>query len=171
MVVSTTVLARATTQRGPLLRNSARPGDLVCVTGQIGASFESGWHLEFEPRVEEAIWLSEQLGDGLHAMIDISDGLGRDAGRIALASGVRIEIDLDAIPLRDAKRDPLQAVGDGEDYELLFTIDPSSKLSSMCAEAGTPLSVIGRVVEGAGCVGLREGDGPIDLTEAGWDHA
>ncbi|MBO6514557.1 MAG: thiamine-monophosphate kinase, partial [Phycisphaerales bacterium] len=74
----------------PVVRSGAQPGDLLYLTGQVGGSFESGWHLLFEPRLDAGRWASQT---GVHAMMDLSDGLGRDADRIAKASGVVIEIE------------------------------------------------------------------------------
>lgn len=154
-------------QRGPVLRGGANAGDGVYVTGAIGESLASGWHLEFVPRVEEARWLADTLGDRLASMIDVSDGLGRDAGRIARASGVHVLLEADSIPLRSVSRDPLLAAGDGEDYELLFTA--SGDVPNTCATTGTPITRIGSVESGRGCVIVVDGR-PVDATELGWDH-
>ncbi len=177
LMVTASVVGRVTGERGAVLRSGAEVGDLVCVSGLVGSSFASGWHCSFEPRVREALWLVAAYGAGLHAMVDTSDGLGRDAGRVASASGVRIEVDLDRLPLRRAGQDAAEAAGDGEDYELLFTVDAGVSMAQACPETGTPFTVIGRVVEGVAggsggsvCVGVRGGAGAVDLAGAGWDH-
>lgn len=115
----------------PLLRSGAQPGDELYVTGQVGGSFESGWHLLFEPRLKTGQWAARNQGaDGTHAMMDISDGLGRDSDRIAKASGVIIEIDATKLPIShhiiDAGKDWRAAVSEGEDYELLMSISPTT---------------------------------------------
>ena len=108
-------------------RDRAEPGQLLLVTGPLGGSL-LGRHLAIEPRVPEgrALWRA-----GATAMMDISDGLAQDAGRIALASNVVIE--LESLPLHgDAQRRSTQtgrsaihhALFDGEDHELLATISP-----------------------------------------------
>ena len=106
-----------------LLRSGARIGDLVAVTGKLGGSLESGRHLEIEPRLREACWLAENLRPT--AMMDLSDGLAKDLPRLASASGdLGWRIDLDSLPLH-AGVAVSGALGDGEDYELLLTIDPA----------------------------------------------
>lgn len=169
--LTVTVAGAVHAVRGAVLRSGARPGDGVYVTGSIGNSLASGWHLDFEPRAAEAAQLAHTLGDRLSAMIDISDGLGRDAGRIAEASGVGIIIESSAIPLRDGASDPVEAAGDGEDYELLFTAsgDVPAVCSGIDTTTETPITRIGRVVEGAGCV-IEVGGKRIDACELGWDH-
>lgn len=156
--------------RGPVTRDAARPGDELWVTGRIGSSFESGRHLTFEPRVAEARFLADALAGDLHAMLDISDGLGRDAGRLAARSHVRIVIDAARIPLNADAPDVLKACRDGEDYELLFTAAPGVMDR---AQAGwtfqTPCTRIGLVEAGAGCVLAHQGR-LIDAAGLGWDH-
>lgn len=167
-VLSITILGAAHPTRGPVRRTGARPGDGVYVTGAVGGSLDSGRHLTFEPRLREAHWLATVLGDRLHAMIDLSDGLGRDASRIAGASAVRIEIDASSIPVHAGVAGWRSAADDGEDYELLFTA--SSPPPACCPETGTLITRIGEVVAGRGCV-ARDGAAEIDLSSLGWDHA
>ncbi len=169
---------------GIIRRDGARPGDLVCVTGRLGGSLEPGGggrHLSFTPRVAAGLELAERLGSRLHAMMDLSDGLGRDAGRMAAASGVAMRLEAERLP-RHEGIDWRGAVGDGEDYELLFTLDGEPPASV----AGVDCTVIGRVEAAdpaggwpAGVVRLRLGGaaGPgedagawIDIRESGWEH-
>jgi thiamine-monophosphate kinase len=116
----------------PVLRSGAKPGDELHLTGQVGGSFASGWHLLFEPRLQAGQWASanHQQG-GVHAMMDLSDGLGRDADRIAKASGLIIEIEATKLPINHRCKDWRDAVSEGEDYELLMCIDPSTTIPSM----------------------------------------
>ncbi|MBX3359107.1 MAG: thiamine-phosphate kinase [Phycisphaeraceae bacterium] len=153
----------------PILRSGARPGDDLYVTGKLGNALASGRHLSFEPRLREVADLLAALGDSLHAMMDLSDGLGRDAGRMALASGTRIEIDAPAIPRSDGLADWRRAASDGEDYELLFAAAPGAPVPDRLA--GTPVTRIGRVTPGHGCVALEPGTPPIDISTLGYDHA
>lgn len=167
-VLTVTVLGAAHPVRGPVERRTAREGDLVCVTGSFGGSFRSGRHLTFEPRVREARELCDLLGVRLTAMIDVSDGLGRDAARVAAASRVRIEIDGWKVPRARGVGGWVRAVSDGEDYELLFTVEPGATLPR--GVAGTEVTVIGRVTRGAGCVVMDESGAAHDASRMGWDH-
>ncbi len=173
-VLTVTVAGHTHPTRGPVLRSAARAGDEVYVTGAIGRSFASGRHLRFEPRVAQAAWLADRLGDALGAMIDLSDGLGRDAGRIARSSGVRVEIDAPRLPLTDIAQSPLAAAGDGEDYELLLTVRAGAGLPGAIEVPGhapVALTRIGRVVAGEGCVIIAADGNASDATNLGWDHA
>lgn len=164
-VLTTTVLGACYVKQAPVLRSHARPGDRVCVTGQLGRSLERGTHLTFEPRVREAESLCESLGDRLGAMIDLSDGLGRDAARIAKASSVRILLEAPGLPCA-AGADWKHALADGEDYELCFT----ARGDVPPAVCGVPISIVGDVVEGEGCfIHTPDGD-EVDTTSYGWDH-
>jgi thiamine-monophosphate kinase len=172
MVLTVTVAGVPHPVRGPVLRSGAQPGDAVYVTGMLGGSLGSGRHFSFEPRLAEAAWLCETLGAGgwgLHAMIDLSDGLGRDAGRVAAASGVRIEIDAGLLPLNPGVGDWRRAAGDGEDYELLFTAAPQVEVPPACPQTGTRVTRIGRVVEGDGAVVVTP-ERTWDVSELGWEH-
>jgi thiamine-monophosphate kinase len=101
-------------------RKGGRPGDLVYVTGTLGGSI-GGKHLEFVPRVTEARWLTENFT--IHAMMDLSDGLGADLPRLARASKTGFEIFENQLPCsRGASTQ--EAISAGEDYELLFTLSP-----------------------------------------------
>lgn len=170
MVLTVTVLGRAHPLRGPVTRSGARVGDRVYVTGRLGGALGSGRHLTFEPRLREAKYLCEALGDRLHAMIDLSDGLGRDAGRVARASGVRIEIDSAHLPAHEELGDWRAAVGDGEDYELLIVADSSAVLHARCPDTGVPITPIGGVTQGEGCFIVTGSGERIDATGLGWDH-
>jgi thiamine-monophosphate kinase len=112
-------------------RCGARPGDGLFATGQFGASFPTGHHLTFTPRCAEGRWLAEN--GYARAMIDVSDGLFRDAMRVAVASGVGVDLDLDRVPLRSPATDPLAAGGDGEDYELLVAVAPERESDLVAA--------------------------------------
>ncbi len=155
------------------LRSAAVPGDSVYITGALGGSFGHegmGRHLRFIPRLAEGVFLADHLGQNLHAMMDISDGLGIDSARIAKASGVSIVIESGAVPVHPdaAGQGILAAMSDGEDYELLFTSD--AQVPPACPTTGTPLTRIGRVEAGSGAW-LVEPDGRrIDISARGYDH-
>jgi thiamine-monophosphate kinase len=102
-------------------RDGGKAKDELLVTGRLGGSLR-GRHLKFTPRVEEARWLTEHFP--IHAMMDLSDGLGADLPRLARASRVGFEVDEDAVP-RQRGCSVRHAIGDGEDYELLFAVSPT----------------------------------------------
>jgi len=143
VVLSVTALGRSERVPG---RTGAKPGDLLVVTGPLGAAgaaFREGRLARPPIRLAEG----RRLARVAHAMLDISDGLGPDAGHIAERSGVRLVIDVDAVPLAPgATRADLEF---GEDYELLAaTPDPLD------------FTVIGRCEEGSG----------VDPGLGGWEH-
>ena len=150
VVLSVTALGRAGRVPG---RAGAQPGDLVVVTGPLGAAgvaFRSGSLPPVPNRVEEG----KRLAELATAMLDLSDGLAPDAGHIAERSAVRLVLELERVPLAPGAE--LDDVGFGEDYELLaVTPDP----------LGFP--VIGRVEEGEG-VELTLGGEPYSI--GAWEH-
>lgn len=150
-------------------RADARIGDGVFVTGTIGGAWDAvtglGRHLDFTPRIAVAHELSRTLGDRLGAMIDVSDGLGRDLGHIAAMSKVAIELDLARVPIA-AGLDPRVAIGQGEDYELAFTA--RGEVASVIA--GVPVTRIGTVVAGDGAVRAALGGNWFDASRAGFEH-
>ncbi len=99
-------------------RDGGKAGDDLFVTGRLGGSIRHR-HLNFVPRIEEARWLTENFS--IHAMMDLSDGLGADLPRLAQASGVGFDLDTQAIP-KNRGCTIQQALTDGEDYELLFAL-------------------------------------------------
>ncbi len=107
-----------------ILRSSAHPGDIICVSGPLGGSFPSGHHLDFEPRLGQARAFM-QYGPRPTAMMDLSDGLGADLPRLAEASHCSFELFTDRLPLNPGCT-VQQGLSDGEDYELLFTLTPEN---------------------------------------------
>ncbi|HSV64068.1 MAG TPA: thiamine-phosphate kinase [Chthoniobacterales bacterium] len=106
-------------------RSGGKPGDELFITGRLGGSLR-GHHLKFVPRIAESRWLTKNFR--VHAMMDLSDGLGADLPRLARASGVGFEIDETALPVNRGAT-IAQAISDGEDYELLFAISPKDSQS------------------------------------------
>jgi len=102
-----------------ITRDGASPNDWVFVTGALGGSFKSGRHLNFLPRLAQARFLIEKFPPS--AMIDISDGLSGDLNHILKASKVGSRLDYASIPLHKGVS-ITQALNDGEDFELLFTL-------------------------------------------------
>lgn len=112
--------------KGPILRSTAKLGDAIMVTGQLGGSI-LGKHLDFTPRIAEAQLLSSLAN--LTSMIDLSDGLALDLHRLCAESKCGAILFADQIPIAEAafqmrdKKTPLQhALSDGEDFELLFSV-------------------------------------------------
>lgn len=140
------------TGSGPVTRSGARPGDALLVTGQLGGSI-LGHHLDFHPRVQEAQQLHQLIT--LHAMIDISDGLAADLHHLCQESECGAEVWAETIPVsNDAltmndEKTPLQhALGDGEDFELLFACNEDDAEQVIRTQPfsfqGVNLSKIGR---------------------------
>jgi thiamine-monophosphate kinase len=127
-------------------RAGGKAGDDLFVTGRLGGSLR-GHHLKFRPRIEESRWLSEHFR--IHAMMDVSDGLGADLPRLARESKVGFEIDPKALPLNRGCT-IRQAISDGEDYELLFAVAPNDSrllLSRWLRKfPDVPLTRIGRLI-------------------------
>jgi thiamine-monophosphate kinase len=177
LALAVTVLGHAAV---PLVRSGARPGDILVVSGSLGGS-EAGRHeLERDaatadpalaarhrrprPRFDAAALLAGTAT----AMLDVSDGVASDARRLAESSGVRVVIDLDALPLQPGVAEVARERGvapgafaatGGEDYELLATLPPVAVPEGV--------TVIGRIEAGAGVTFLGAG---ADGVVAGWDH-
>jgi thiamine-monophosphate kinase len=171
----------------PVLRSGARPGDLLAVTGELGASvagllaLENGdtgqerlvkKHLRPEPRVGSGRAAARL---GAHAMIDLSDGPASDVRHLCELSRAGCRVDLGLLPvagdtreyLRSSGRDPeiLAATG-GEDYELLIAAS-EEVVEALVAESETPATVIGEITEEE-VLFVRDGEPVENLS--GWDH-
>lgn len=139
-------------------RSGGQVGDEIWVTGELGGSL-AGKHLNFTPRIKQARWLVEHFKPT--AMMDLSDGIARDLPRLAKASGCGFYLDRAAIPLSEGC-DLKQALEDGEDFELLFTLPPVHGLKSDWQKQFPELKLtqMGCLVE------VSTGE----LLEGGWDH-
>ncbi len=150
LYLSVTALGRSERVPG---RAGARPGDLLVVTGPLGAAgaaFRERSHARPPLRLEEGRLLAVVA----HALIDISDGLAQDAGHLARRSGCRLVIELERVPR--APGATVEDLGFGEDYELLAATSDSLGFTE-----------IGRCEEGEG-VELRLRSEPVEL--GGWEH-
>jgi thiamine-monophosphate kinase len=169
-VASLTIVGRAVESR-VLRRSGAGDGDGFWATGVFGRSFQTGHHLDFEPRLAEARWLSEQGYAG--AMIDVSDGLLIDAGRLCRASGVSLCLDVQAVPRRSTDTSMEEALSDGEDYELLFSV-PKEKEERLRREwpfRQLPLTRLGNFQSAAPPGIFDTGGSPLaPACPPGWDH-
>ena len=142
-------------------RGGGKAGDALYVTGRLGGS-AAGKHLDFQPRLTEARWLTANFK--VDAMMDISDGLGADLPRLAAASECRYDLWQDRLP-KNQRCTTIQALSDGEDYELLFAIAPRhvAQLDHKWKRAfpQLPLTQVGVLLSG-----------PPDptLARSGYDH-
>lgn len=171
LVLAVTVFGEPT-ERGAALRSGAHPGDALLVTGTLGGSL-SGKHLDFTPRVDEALRLADSAD--VHAMIDLSDGLSLDLNRLCRASGVGAIVDAQCVPITPSIAEapsPLEhALCDGEDFELLLTVSPEDAqrlLADPPFDCG--LAWIGEVTAGDAVL-LRRADGETEpLAPKGYEH-
>ncbi len=160
---------------GVIRRSGARPGDLLFVTGPLGGSI-LGKHLDFTPRVREALRLASLVT--LHAMIDLSDGLAADLAKLCAESRCGAVLWAESIPLSEAARclgdarSPLDhALGDGEDFELLFAVraEVGRKLLREQPIPGLNLVAIGECVQQGLWLEQKGQRQPLD--PVGWTHA
>ncbi len=156
----------------PVTRSGAKVGDSICVTGSLGGS-GCGRHLEFEPRVSEAMKIARMVA--INSMIDISDGLSTDLNRICKASSVGAVINAERIPISQAAQkgtEPLKsALNDGEDFELLFTLSQEDCRQLLDTwDEPTPITQIGCVTN-SGKMQIKTLDGRFeDLEAGGYEH-
>jgi thiamine-monophosphate kinase len=172
----------------PVLRSGAKPGDVLAVTGELGAStagllaLENGAsgperlvrkHLRPQPRVETGR-AAARVGVG--AMIDLSDGLASDVRHVCERSEVGCRVALDLLPIASDTRELIESLGrdpeilaatGGEDYELLISA-PEPVLQALAESVEASITNIGEVTDGTGAVFLRRGEVLEDLS--GWDH-
>ncbi len=142
-------------------RNGAREGDFLFVTGRLGGSIK-GKHLRFQPRVKEAHWIAANMP--VTAMMDLSDGLAKDLPRMAASCDVGFQVVNEAVP-RTRGCTLAQALGDGEDYELLLAVSPKMNMRVWdewrAAFPELKLTMIGELV--------AKGQGQA-LIGGGWEH-
>jgi thiamine-monophosphate kinase len=202
VVVSVTVVGEVSPGRA-VTRSAARVGDAIVVTGALGAAagglalsraqpatmtaaLSSPWGralLDALARPVARVGEGQTLAQsGAHAMMDLSDGLAKDLSRLCLASGVSARIELAAVPVAEPLRagaaslglDPLElALGGGEDYELVATLDPSDAEAArrvLDERFGVTLTTVGTIIEGEGLVAVGDDGRETPLGSRGWDH-
>lgn len=172
LVINTTVIGHV--EGKPVLRSGAESGDVICVTGPLGGSLP-GKHLSFNPRVNEAQELNRRCE--IHSMIDISDGLVADLSHIleesqcgAILNACDIPISDDAKRMSDEKTPLQHALVDGEDFELLLTINQSDFEKLQVEQRPCDLYRIGTIEEQPGCRMTLENGEIINLEPGGWEH-
>lgn len=176
LVINVALLGEETA-RGPVRRAGAECGDWLFVTGPLGGSLK-GKHLTFKPRVREALKLHAAVN--LKAMIDISDGLSADLDHICEESGCGAVLYEAMIPISQAAReigDSLSALehalGDGEDFELLFAVSPSEGQKLLreqpVEDMGVVVTRVGECVKGG--LWLEDAEGKRrELEPKGYVH-
>lgn len=141
-----------------VLRSGGRPGDKLYVSGLLGGSFASEWHLNFEPRVGLGRLLAGSAARP-SAMMDLSDGLGTDLPRLAAASRCGFRLDESALPCREGCT-PAQAISDGEDYELLMALPAAAERA--LHELNLPVTMH--------CIGELTTPAQGESLRCGWQH-
>lgn len=159
LYLSVTALGRSERVPG---RAGARPGDLLVVTGSLGAA-GAAFRRERFVRPPLRIDAGRQLARHAHAMLDLSDGIAQDAGHIAARSGCRLVIELERVPLSEGAE--LDDLSFGEDYELLAAVEGLSGSEPQIDLVG--MTVVGRCEAGTGVELLLDGS-PVSL--GGWEH-
>jgi thiamine-monophosphate kinase len=171
LFVSVTIVGWAERDQKLIGRDTARPGDLVGVTGTLG-----GRPRRPQPRLREGRAIAPA---GTHAMIDLSDGLATDARHLAQSSGVVLKLDLDKLPTDEHTQRTAEELGvpvweaaatAGEDYELCVCVPRkrAERVKTACERVGTKFTWIGHVSEGwPGAVLRHEGR---KQTLTGFEH-
>lgn len=176
LVISVTAFGEPT-ERGVVRRDGAKPGDFLMMTGQeLGGSL-AGKHLDFTPRVAEALDLASRFD--LHAMMDLSDGLATDLPRMCAASGVGATIFADHLPISAAAKRMAEegqrsgvehALRDGEDFELLIAASETTARLMLASPPQAGVFWIGEFTSELG-VRLKTSDRPAEpLTATGYEH-
>jgi thiamine-monophosphate kinase len=153
LTVAVTAVGRA---ERPVLRSGGRPGDLLVVTGKLGAQALSGYTLRVTPRLAEGATFAEMAT----AMLDLSDGIAEDVRRLAAASGTGAVVYLADLP-RAPGATVEQAACGGEDYELLAAVPPNAEVPGFA-------TVVGCLTDEPGVRLLDAAGTHHDLH--GWDH-
>ncbi|MGH9023225.1 MAG: thiamine-phosphate kinase, partial [Acidimicrobiia bacterium] len=180
LVVSVAVVGSAST-KGAVRRSGARPGDKVFVTGSLGGAASALSVLRGggipprsslarlrrpAPRIDEGLAAAEGHAS---SMIDVSDGLAGELAHLCQESGVGMRLDARAIPVAPGASLE-QALGGGDDYELVFTAPDAATVRRSFARRGLVApSAVGEVVAGGGLV-LVDDSREEPLAAAGWEH-
>lgn len=197
--LSITIQVHGLLNKGEVMtRSGAKPGDLVYVSGELGAAglavslMNNGMLLD-KPDTQELhtayfqpvprINLGQSCAAIASAAIDISDGLMADLGHIAKQSGVGIELNAKAIPIARAVKKFMSTMGDknqglnlaltaGDEYELAITVpqEQQKALEQTAAALNIPLALIGYVVKGSRVKCLNNEGHEIEVKTSGYQH-
>jgi thiamine-monophosphate kinase len=190
IVVITITILGSSQKEQILTRSAARPGELVAVTGELGAAaaglemlkqklkfdpqataFLRNAFLHPNPRIAEGQLLADQ---GVKTAIDISDGLIADLGQICKASQVGARIEVERVPIepmvkaRFGEKSAELALSGGEDYELLFAAG-AEVIDKVKRAAPCPITTIGEIVAGKGVTTVDRQGNPL-VVKGGWEH-
>ena len=153
------------------LRKNARAGESLFATGIFGDSYKTRHHLNFTPRIREAIFLAKKFTS---AMMDVSDGLLIDIQRMAEASNITVQLLLDKIPPGTSSLPIKNILSDGEDYELIFTVKPSleKQLLREWPFQNVPLTKIGKILPYQNSFVIDENNANLleKFPDTGYDH-
>jgi thiamine-monophosphate kinase len=191
IVVITITILGSSQKKQVLTRSAARPGELVAVTGELGAAaaglemlkqklkfdpqataFLRNAFLHPNPRIAEGQLLADQ---GVKTAIDISDGLIADLGQICKASQVGARIEVERVPIepmvkaRFGEKSAELALSGGEDYELLFAAG-AEVIDKVKRAAPCPITTIGEIVAGKGVTTVDRQGNPLKVAKGGWEH-
>lgn len=164
-----TVLGRRGSARagGYVSRSCAHAGDVVVVTGAIGAAGRAlALGSDELPEPPDRLRAGMALARCASAMTDVTDGLVADVGHLASASGVAIRLDLDRVPVAPGVDDPVSACTSGDDYELVACLPPArldaARRLLAAADPGASLTVVGSVAGGPAAVSCTLRGRPVD---------
>ncbi|MFH1440624.1 MAG: thiamine-phosphate kinase [Candidatus Omnitrophota bacterium] len=150
-----------------VLRDGAKIGDIIMVTGEIGGSY-SGKHLKFIPRVKESRFLVENFK--INSMIDVSDGLIQDLGHILKQSNAGAVIYEAFIPISKTEKRLSNALSRGEDFELLFTAS-RHEAKKILEKDPVNFKAIGEIVsKKQGFKLIDKNNKQINLVSKGYQH-
>jgi thiamine-monophosphate kinase len=169
-----------------ILRSTAKPGDSIFVSGELGAPYAlleqmyaaperrfraSSYPAHFYPQAQLALGRFLREKQIASAMIDISDGLSLDLNRLCRASGVGALLRENAIPVASLNRHEVElrhALHGGDEYQLLFTVPPGRRVPNEYKDLS--LSLIGYITEGEEIAIEHENGYTTELEAKGWQH-
>ncbi|MFH1578050.1 MAG: thiamine-phosphate kinase [Candidatus Omnitrophota bacterium] len=155
-------------RRNLILRQGAKKGDIIFVSGKLGGSIY-GRHLTFVPRIKESRYLVRNYR--INSMIDISDGLLQDLGHILKQSNKGAVLFKDLIPLSADAHNFQEALSMGEDFELLFTLSPSEARKFLRISKNKRFIQIGEITDKAKGLVLLDRQGKrLKAKSGGYKH-